>query len=159
LRPNVGLMVSPSSVGRSPGGMSSSVSLVSSRRLFSLARRCRSRVPRIRDAVRRLSEPSLIPGGQGVLENQRQPHVRDETGIAAPESEPMRNEDAERQAMPVPPVRGRRRCRMHGGAQGSGAPSGERNGNYRHGLYTAEAIAERKAVRAWLRSMRTANID
>ena len=54
-----------------------------------------------------------------------------------------------------PVVKGRKRCRMHGGAHGSGAPRGERNGNYRHGLYTAEAIAERKAVRAWLRSVRT----
>jgi hypothetical protein len=34
------------------------------------------------------------------------------------------------------------------------APSGERNGNYRHGFYTAEAIAERKATRAWLKSVR-----
>src|SRR3974390_3670660 len=54
-----------------------------------------------------------------------------------------------------PVVKGRKRCRMHGGAHGSGAPRGERNGNYRHGLYTADAIAERKAVRAWLRSVRT----
>jgi hypothetical protein len=52
-----------------------------------------------------------------------------------------------------PVVNGRNRCRMHGGAHGSGAPSGESNGNYRHGLYTSEAIAERKAVQAWLRSM------
>jgi hypothetical protein len=43
---------------------------------------------------------------------------------------------------------------MHGGAQGPGAPSGERNGNYRNGFYTAEAIAERKAIKAWLRSIR-----
>jgi hypothetical protein len=28
-----------------------------------------------------------------------------------------------------PAVRGKRRCRMHGGAPGSGAPSGWRNGN------------------------------
>jgi hypothetical protein len=40
---------------------------------------------------------------------------------------------------------------MHGGAPGSGAPSGERNGNYRHGFYTAEAITERRDVRALLR--------
>ena len=32
---------------------------------------------------------------------------------------------------------------MHGGK--GGAPSGERNGNYRHGNYTQEAIAARKA--------------
>jgi hypothetical protein len=36
--------------------------------------------------------------------------------------------------------------RAHGGAHGS--LSGKRNGNYRHGLYTAEAMAERKATRA-----------
>ena len=30
---------------------------------------------------------------------------------------------------------------MHGGAPGSGGPKGRRNGNYKHGRYTAEAIA------------------
>jgi hypothetical protein len=42
---------------------------------------------------------------------------------------------------------------MHGGAPGIGAPRGERNGNYRHGFYTAEAMAERGAVRAVLRKL------
>ena len=45
------------------------------------------------------------------------------------------------------PVTGRRRCRMHGGAPGSGAPSGSRNGNYKHGRYTEEV----QATRRWLR--------
>jgi predicted oxidoreductase (fatty acid repression mutant protein) len=36
---------------------------------------------------------------------------------------------------------------------GSGAPKGKRNGNYRHGFYTAEAIAERRAVRALIRKL------
>ena len=45
------------------------------------------------------------------------------------------------------PVTGRRRCRMHGGAAGSGAPSGSKNGNYKHGRYTAEVAA----TRHWLR--------
>ena len=45
-----------------------------------------------------------------------------------------------------PVVTGRKRCRMHGGAHGSGGPAGQRNGNYRHGFYKAEAIAERKAT-------------
>ena len=45
------------------------------------------------------------------------------------------------------PVSGRRRCRMHGGAAGSGAPRGARNGNYKHGRYTAEVAATRR----WLR--------
>jgi hypothetical protein len=42
---------------------------------------------------------------------------------------------------------------MHGGAHGSGAPKGERNGNYRHGYYTAEAIAERRALLALIRDL------
>jgi hypothetical protein len=45
------------------------------------------------------------------------------------------------------PVTGRRRCRMHGGAPGSGAPRGSRNGNYKHGRYTGEMVAARR----WLR--------
>ncbi len=45
------------------------------------------------------------------------------------------------------PVTGRRRCRMHGGADGSGAPRGSKNGNYKHGRYTEEV----QATRQWLR--------
>ncbi len=44
-----------------------------------------------------------------------------------------------------PRARERTRCRLHGGAQGSGAPKGEANGRYSHGLLTAEAIEERTA--------------
>jgi hypothetical protein len=44
------------------------------------------------------------------------------------------------------PVTGRRRCRMHGGADGSGAPRGSKNGNYKHGRYTEEV----QATRRWL---------
>lgn len=44
-----------------------------------------------------------------------------------------------------PAVSGRRRCRMHGGATGSGAPRG--NGNaLKAGLYTAERLAMRRRV-------------
>jgi glucans biosynthesis protein len=53
----------------------------------------------------------------------------------------------------APAVRGRRRCRMHGGAPGSGAPLGNRNA-LKHGLYTTEAIAWRRALRALLRESR-----
>ena len=35
------------------------------------------------------------------------------------------------------------RCRLHGG-KSPGAPRGERNGNYRHGLRTIEAAAQRR---------------
>jgi hypothetical protein len=45
----------------------------------------------------------------------------------------------------APAVRGKQRCRMHGGAPGSGAPRGNRNAR-RHGLFTRDAIAERKQI-------------
>jgi hypothetical protein len=53
-----------------------------------------------------------------------------------------------------PAVAGKARCRMHGGAAGSGAPKGKRNGKYRHGGYTAEAIAERKRLALLVRDSR-----
>lgn len=37
---------------------------------------------------------------------------------------------------------------MHGGAKGSGAPAGERNGSYRHGMQTKEMRALRAEARA-----------
>jgi hypothetical protein len=51
-------------------------------------------------------------------------------------------------------VRGRSRCRMHGGAKGSGGPRGNRNGNFKHGLFTGEAKATRKVMRAKVREIR-----
>lgn len=47
----------------------------------------------------------------------------------------------------APAVQGKVRCRMHGGANGSGAPKGNRNA-LKTGLYTAEAIALRNMVRS-----------
>src|SRR3954465_8555533 len=41
---------------------------------------------------------------------------------------------------------GRSRCRLHGGAPGSGAPVGERNGRYTAGEHTKEAKAERRWI-------------
>jgi hypothetical protein len=52
------------------------------------------------------------------------------------------------------PVCGRRRCRMHGGADGSGAPTGARNGNFRHGRYTKEVAATRRWLREATRLLR-----
>ncbi|WP_091129415.1 HGGxSTG domain-containing protein [Microvirga guangxiensis] len=50
----------------------------------------------------------------------------------------------------APAVNGKERCRMHGGAAGSGAPIGNRNA-LKNGLYTREAIETRRALRALLR--------
>jgi hypothetical protein len=46
------------------------------------------------------------------------------------------------------------RCRLHGGASGSGGPPGERNGQYRHGERTKAAIAERQKFSALLKLLR-----
>jgi hypothetical protein len=42
----------------------------------------------------------------------------------------------------------------HGGARGSGGPAGERNGNFRHGYFTAENVVEREAAREVIRQAR-----
>jgi hypothetical protein len=49
----------------------------------------------------------------------------------------------------APAVRGKMRCRMHGGAEGSGAPRANRNAR-KHGLFTRDAIEERREIRALL---------
>jgi hypothetical protein len=43
---------------------------------------------------------------------------------------------------------------MHGGAPGSGAPKGSRNGRYKHGGFTCEAIEERRALREMVAEFR-----
>ena len=48
-----------------------------------------------------------------------------------------------------PAVRGKKRCCMHGGAPGSGARRGNQNAR-QHGLFTRDAIAERKRIQALL---------
>ena len=45
-----------------------------------------------------------------------------------------------------PRAKGRNRCRLHGGAPGSGAPKDEANRRYSHGLLTADAIEERTVL-------------
>jgi hypothetical protein len=43
---------------------------------------------------------------------------------------------------------------MHGGARGSGGPQGDRNGNFKHGVWTRENVETRMAVRAQIREIR-----
>ena len=52
-----------------------------------------------------------------------------------------------------PAVHGKKRCRMHGGARKSGAPKGNRNA-FRHGLFTGDAITERKRIEKLLADTR-----
>jgi hypothetical protein len=48
-----------------------------------------------------------------------------------------------------PAVSGKDRCRMHGGAKGSGAPHGNRNA-LKHGSYSGETKAFKALVKAVL---------
>ena len=48
-----------------------------------------------------------------------------------------------------PAGRGKKRCHMHGGAKGSGAPRANQNAR-KHGLFTGEAVAERRRIQALL---------
>ncbi|MGO8916465.1 MAG: HGGxSTG domain-containing protein [Stellaceae bacterium] len=52
-----------------------------------------------------------------------------------------------------PAASGKSRCRMHGGAAGSGAPRDNKNA-LKHGRFTREAIAERRLVRSLLQESR-----
>ena len=52
----------------------------------------------------------------------------------------------------APAVRGWNVCRFHG-ARGGG-PKGKRNSAYRHGMFTCEAIAMRRAVSELVRESR-----
>jgi hypothetical protein len=52
----------------------------------------------------------------------------------------------------APAVRDKAVCRMHGAF--AGAPSGRRNGAYRHGHFTFEALVERARQRLRLASFR-----
>jgi uncharacterized protein YjcR len=50
----------------------------------------------------------------------------------------------------APTVRGKKRCRMHGGARGSGAPRANQNA-VKYGRYRREAIEERASLREFLK--------
>ena len=53
-----------------------------------------------------------------------------------------------------PAVKGKSRCRMHGGAKGSGAPRGNNNA-LKHGTYTKAALERRTQLRKMIREART----
>ncbi len=52
----------------------------------------------------------------------------------------------------APAVSGKARCRMHGGARGSGAPIGNTNA-LKHGMYTKAALEEQRELRSLIREM------
>jgi hypothetical protein len=86
-------------------------------------------------------------GGRDNDENRGQPHAPENAGASLAQT---------RRGTPCqsPAVAGKTRCRMHGGAAGSGAQKGRRNGKYRHGGFTTEAIDERRRLAALIRDSR-----
>lgn len=52
-----------------------------------------------------------------------------------------------------PSVRGKKRCRIHGGAKGSGGQKGNQNA-FKHGKYSEEYLARRKETKELLRDAR-----
>ena len=50
----------------------------------------------------------------------------------------------------APTVSGKKRCRMHGGAKGSGAPLGNNNA-FKHGVFTKQSIEIRATLRQQIR--------
>jgi hypothetical protein len=63
----------------------------------------------------------------------------------------MRSADPAREALPIPNREGKEALSDARRSPRLGSPKGKRNGNYRHGFYTAEALAERRAIRAFIR--------
>ena len=95
-------------------------------------------------------------GGRGYRKNDRQAYERGQEKPATraiSDSPSVRSANQEREALPVASDK-KRRCRLHGGASGSGAPSGKRNGQYRHGERTKAAIAEQQKFSALLKMLR-----
>jgi hypothetical protein len=72
------------------------------------------------------------------------PQYRPDAGQPA-----LRRKNPRRRIVPLAGGARQKRCRMHGGAPGSGAPRANQNAR-RHGLFTREAIAERKQIQALL---------
>jgi hypothetical protein len=97
-----------------------------------------------------LARPHLAASGRGQLETTDNPMDQDvETRLRNLRSAPRCGALTRAgNACQRPALRGRKRCRLHGGLS-TGAPRGTKNGNFRSGNWTAEAIEERK----WLRSL------
>ena len=76
------------------------------------------------------------------MKRSTQPHASGRFGAKTRSGAPCKN----------PPIRRRTRCRMHGGTS-PGAPKGNRHA-WKHGRYSAEAMAERRRFRSLLRELK-----
>jgi hypothetical protein len=104
-------------------------------------------------AARPRSEYSSNTGrGGGEFETKAKPMQSQDLTLSP--SSPGRCGAKTRNSSPCRRVTGKNRCRMHGGAPGSGAPQGSRNSSYKHGGFTCEAIEERRALREMVAEFR-----
>ena len=106
---------------------------------------------------RRSLAMSAIEGGRGTAKNEQRAYERGEETPAAraiSDSPAVRSPDKERHTLSVTSDEKKGRCRLHGGAKGSGGPRDERNGQYRHGERTKAAIAEQRRFGALLKMLR-----
>ena len=89
------------------------------------------------------------PGGGDQTKMEEQPRAKQVANAPEPA---LWREDAEAGTPCRSPAMANGRCRMHGG-KSPGAPIGNSNAR-KHGLYTGDAIAERRELAAFLRKMR-----
>ena len=89
---------------------------------------------------------SLLPGQN----NESEPSPKRRANAGEPS---LRRENTFWQTCRAPAVRGKKRCRMHGGAPGSGAPLGNSNA-LKHGHHTRRRIEERRQVQNLVRQAR-----
>ena len=82
-------------------------------------------------------EQPLAPWQLGLLKANQAPRCGAKTRVGTPCKAPV--------------VKGRKRCRMHGGAS-PGAPKGNKNA-LKHGYYTQESIEQRRKAHALIRQM------
>jgi len=91
----------------------------------------------------------IVKQGVGVKDkNEKQPHAMEYAFQKAARCGAKTRQGTSCQA---PAVQDKKRCRMHGGAEGSGAPKGNKNA-YKYGHYTREAIEERLFLRRLMKS-------
>ena len=93
-------------------------------------------------------EDSLAPGRGFASKLKEQPHAKQ----IAHAPQPQCRARTRRGSLCKSPAMPNGRCRMHGGTS-PGAPKGNKNA-FKHGRYTAEAIARRKEVAELIRTAR-----
>jgi hypothetical protein len=87
-------------------------------------------------------------------ENRRQPYTPNwHNGLAHARAVKRCGAKTRRKTACQAPAMPNGRCRLHGGLS-PGAPTGERNGNYRHGRYSKATLATRRAARRDLAALR-----